>query len=158
MKKIDIEFRENSTIENIRVIIEASDKDEEVLSLLKRLNVPFDESLKVYDENGRIVVLHKDDIISVSSNKRRLKVISEKGTYELRCSLREAEEELSSPQFLKISRYEIINLNKVERFDFSISGSLKITMKNTMETWASRRLISEIKKRLLGKEGQQNER
>lgn len=158
MKKIDIEFRKNSAIDNIRVIVEASDKDEEVLSLLKRFNVPFENSLKVYDENGRIIVLRKEDIISVSSNKRRLKVVSEKGTYELRCSLREAEEELGSPQFLKISRYEIINLNKVERFDFSISGSLKITMKNAVETWASRRFISEIKKRLLGKEGQQNER
>ena len=49
---------------------------------------------------------------------------------------------------MQISRYEVVNLSKVKRFDFSISGQLQIEMKNGISTWASRRFIPEIKNRL----------
>lgn len=62
------------------------------------------------------------------------------------------EKQLHPVAFLKISRYEIINLGKVSKFDFSVTGTFRIVMKNGMVTWASRRLIPEIKKRLQGKE------
>ena len=66
--------------------------------------------------------------------------------------LREVEKLLDPYIFLRISRFEIINLSKVARFDFSIAGTLQIEMKNGMKTWASRRCIAEIKNRLVGKE------
>lgn len=151
MKKINIEFKKEER-EDIGIIISASEKSEEVLALMRRLDRPFIDALIVYDDRGGTVILPLDKIVSISSDRRKLKVVAEEGEYELRSSLRDVESELDSPDFIRISRYEIINLHMVKRFDFSVSGSLKITMKNGMETWASRRFISEIKKRLMRKD------
>lgn len=151
MKKIEIEFKEEKQSENIRVVFHAKEMNDEVRSLMKRLETPFTDTLMVQDEKGEITVLPSADIISISSDNRKLKVIAEEGNYELHSTLRDIQEQLDEADFLKISRYEIINLHKVKRFDFSVSGSLKITMKNGMETWASRRFIAEIREKLTGR-------
>ena len=151
MKKIEIEFKEEKENENIRVVFHAKEMDDEVLGLMKRLEVPFNDKLMVQDEKGVMVVLPMSDIISISSDNRKLRVVAEEGNFELHTALRDIQEQLDDTDFLKISRYEIINLHKVKHFDFSVSGSLKITMKNGLETWASRRFISEIKERLTGR-------
>jgi DNA-binding LytR/AlgR family response regulator len=65
--------------------------------------------------------------------------------------MQEAENMLKSSMFLKISRFEIINLQKVKNFDFTISGQLKIEFEDGEVTWASRRYIPLIKQRLAEK-------
>ena len=152
MKKIDIEFKEDSRQQDIKVIITAERLDDEVKELIKRISDPFSSGFSVYDEKGAVVVLPCDKIISISSDKRKLKVIADHGVFELRSSLQDVEKQLRSSSFIKISRYEIINLHKVAKFDFSISGSLRIEMNNGMQTWASRRNIGEIKRRLMRKD------
>ncbi len=152
MKKIEIEFKEDSRQQDIKVIITAERLDDEVKELMKRISDPFDNGFSVYDEKGAVVVLPFDKIISISSDKRKLKVVADNGIFELRSSLQDVEKQLSSSSFIKISRYEIINLHKVTKFDFSISGSLRIEMNNGMQTWASRRNIGEIKRRLMRKD------
>ena len=58
-----------------------------------------------------------------------------------------------SDRFLRVSRFEIIDLKKVRKYDFTLSGTLRIEFENGMETWASRRYIPLIRKRLSGEEG-----
>jgi hypothetical protein len=152
MKKIRVTFRSDPDRKDIDIVFTASEMDENVISLMKRVSDPLADTLTVYDSFGCAVALPQDHIISISSDKKKLKVVAEEGTYELRQPLRDIENRLHPVAFLKISRYEIIHLVKVRKFDFSITGSLRIEMKNGMETWASRRFISEIRKRLLGKE------
>lgn len=152
MKKINIEFKEDSRQQAIKVIITAERLDDQVKELMKRVSDPFDNVFSVYDEKGAVAVLPFDKIISISSDRRKLKVVADNGIFELRSSLQDVEKQLRSSSFIKISRYEIINLHKVAKFDFSISGSLRIEMNNGMQTWASRRNIGEIKKRLMRKD------
>ena len=59
---------------------------------------------------------------------------------------------LDKKHFLRISRFEIVNLNKVLRYDFTLAGTLRLELAGGIETWASRRCIPAIRKRLLGKE------
>ena len=58
------------------------------------------------------------------------------------------EEVLDKRRFIRISRFEIINLERVQRYDFTINGTLKIVMENGMQTWASRRYIPAIRRYL----------
>ena len=58
-----------------------------------------------------------------------------------------------SRSFLRVSRFEIINLKKVRKYDFTLVGTLRVEFDNGMETWASRRYIPLIKERLSGEEG-----
>ncbi|MBR0419505.1 MAG: LytTR family transcriptional regulator DNA-binding domain-containing protein [Erysipelotrichaceae bacterium] len=155
MKKINIEFAEDPSQQDINIVITADKKDEEVMELIKKISDPFESTITVYDDKGSAIIIPLEKIYSISSNNRKLKVVSEDGVFEMRSSLQDIEQELKSPSFIKISRYEIINLLKVKEFDFSVSGTLRIEMNNGLETWASRRSISEIKKRLMRKENDQ---
>lgn len=155
MKKINIEFAEDPSQQDINIVITADKKDEEVMELIKKISDPFESTITVYDDKGSAIIIPLEKIYSISSNNRKLKVVSEDGVFEMRSSLQDIEQDLKSPSFIKISRYEIINLLKVKEFDFSVSGTLRIEMNNGLETWASRRSISEIKKRLMRKENDQ---
>ncbi len=155
MKKINIEFVEDPSQQDINIVITADKKDEEVMELIKKISDPFESTITVYDDKGSAIIIPLEKIYSISSNNRKLKVVTEDGVFEMRSSLQDIEQDLKSPSFIKISRYEIINLLKVKEFDFSVSGTLRIEMNNGLETWASRRSISEIKKRLMRKENDQ---
>ena len=52
MKKIDIEFKEDSRQQDIKVIITAEKMDDEVRELIKRISDPFSSGFSVYDEKG----------------------------------------------------------------------------------------------------------
>lgn len=149
MKRINISFSKNKSIEGIDVVITASEKDQQVLSLMDRLRDPLSEKITAYDPSGSAVTIHEKDIISISVDNKKLKVVTETGVFELTKRLKDIEKTLHPTLFLRISRYEIINIDKVKRFDFPISGTLQIEMVNGMTTWASRRYIAEIKNRFL---------
>ena len=75
--------------------------------------------------------------------------------YRLNRSLQDVESMLHSRMFLKISRFEIINLQRVRKFDFTVAGTLKIDFEDGSFTWASRRFIPLIRQRLSERNGDQ---
>jgi DNA-binding LytR/AlgR family response regulator len=119
---------------------------------MERVADPLDGILTVSDVGGSIVSLPEERIIILSADKKRLRIRADDGLYWLKTSLQDAEHILNPSWFLRISRYEIINLHKVRQFDFSVSGTLRIEMEDGAEAWASRRFIPIIKKRLQRKD------
>ena len=147
---IKTQFKEKEGIQDIEVVITASEQSDAVKSLMKRIADPLAGTLLVSDAEGITTVLDEESIISISSGSKKLIIRADDGLYELRMSMQDVEKQLNPLAFIRISRYEIINLGKVRRFDFSATGTLRIEMKDGTETWASRRLIAVIKKRLQG--------
>jgi len=152
MKKINVEFKLEPERADIGVLFSASEKDEEVAALMEKVSDPLSDTLTAVDENNSAVTLKEDSIITISSDNKRIRILADDGTYTMRVTLKDIEQKLHPRNFLRISRYEIINLKKVEKFDFSVSGSLRIDLKNGTEIWASRRYISSIRNRLKGEE------
>ncbi len=148
MKRINVQLRIERDLEDISVTVVASEHDEQVETLMARIADPLADTLIVLDEDGVAILMPEGHIISVSAEKKRVKVVSEDGDFWMRTSLQELEHSLNPTSFLRISRYEIVNLNKVRRFDFSISGTLRVEMTDGSETWASRRYIRAIRERL----------
>ena len=151
VKRVVVRFEENRDEANIQVLFRASSADAQVEELMNRVRDPFVGSLAVVDPNGSTVLLPLERIASISSCNKRLKVVADDETYSLKASLQETERMLVPNMFLRISRYEIVNLRKVHRFDFTMSGTLRIEFDHGAETWASRRYIPAIRQRL--KEG-----
>jgi DNA-binding LytR/AlgR family response regulator len=147
---IKTQFKEKDGIQDIEVVITASEQNDAVKSLMKRIEDPLAGTLLVSDAEGITTVLDEESIISISSGSKKLVIRADDGLYELRMSMQDVEKQLNPLAFIRISRYEIINLGKVRRFDFSVTGTLRIIMKDGTETWASRRLIAVIKRRLQG--------
>lgn len=115
---------------------------------MERVADPLAGILTVRDAQDATVSLPEERVITMSADNKRLRIAADDGTYWLRTSLQDAERFLNPSWFLRISRYEIVNLRKVRQFDFSVSGTLRIEMEDGTETWASRRFIPTIKQRL----------
>ena len=64
------------------------------------------------------------------------------------CSI---ESQLDAWTFLRISRHEIINTDKIRKYDFTVSGMPRLELAGGIETWVARRCIPALRKRLKGK-------
>ena len=85
---------------------------------------------RIYTENSKVIAECMDE-----------KFLVKKRIYQL-------EEILKSKKFVRISNSELINLNLVDSFDLSYSGTISVKMKNKSKTFVSRRYVKKIKETL----------
>lgn len=153
MKKLNILFEQDKTLNGIDIIIRAGEKDAEVDALIEQLTQQKSKTLTVLDRSGCPCVIEEDGIICVSADGKQVRVLTQQGVYLAKQSLQSVEKLLGDKQFLRISRFELVNLKKVRKYDFTIMGTLRVEFEGGMETWASRRYIPLIRARLSGEEG-----
>ena len=152
MKKINVRFERDKTTDDIDVVIRAAEKDDQIVTLIEKLSTRESVKLTVLDRNNCSCVIDEDEIVFVSADSKNVRVTATSGIYSAKQSLQSIEE-LLSRKFLRVSRFELINLSMVRKYDFTIGGTLRIEFNNGMETWASRRYIPLIRQRLSGEEG-----
>lgn len=152
MKKINVRFEQDKTIDSIEIVIRANERDAQITDLMERLAQRESFRLIALDKNESPSVIDEKDIVFLSADGKDVRIVTINGIYRARQSLRSFEETLSRT-FLRVSRFEIISLKMVRKYDFTIGGTLRIEFKNGMETWASRRYIPLIKERLSQEEG-----
>lgn len=153
MKKVHIRFEQDKTLDHIDVVIRASEKDADIDDLIAQLSQNEPKKLTVLDRSECPCVISEDDVISVTSDGKQVRVMTTKGLYTARQTLQNVENLLNSRLFLRISRFEIVNLAKIVKYDFTIGGTLRIEFEGGMETWASRRYIPLIREKLAQEEG-----
>ena len=151
MKKVNIRFEQEASASDIEIIVRASEQDSQVSEILDILTKNGSDKLTVLDENKCPYVINTADIIFISSEGKLMRFVTENGIFTARQTLQNIQKLLGT-EFLRISRFELINLKKVRKYDFTIIGTLRIEFRNGMETWASRRYIPIIKERLSGEE------
>ena len=152
MKRVNVRFEKDKGRDDIDVLFTASEVDNQVAVLMNRVSDPLSVTWEVRDSDGSAVTLPEDRILSISVSSKRLRIAADDGIYWLKMPLQDVEKALNPSMFLRVSRYEIINLHKVRRFDFTITGTLRVEMEDDTETWASRRFIPAIKERLQKRE------
>ena len=152
MKKLKLRFEQDKTLDKIEIIVRAAEKDAQVTALLESLSKDEPVKLTVLDSGNRASVIDEKDIVFVAAEGKLVRVVTTEGIYKAKQSLQSIES-LLSRSFLRVSRFEIINLKKVRKYDFTLVGTLRVEFDNGMETWASRRYIPLIKERLSGEEG-----
>ena len=152
MKKIKVRFERDSKLSHIDVVIRAAEQDDQVRALIESLSHSEAEKLTVLDRDNCPCVIGEEEIVFVSADGKNVRITATSGIYRAKQSLQSVEELLSS-NFLRVSRFELVNLSMVRKYDFTIGGTLRIEFENGMETWASRRYIPLIRQRLSGEEG-----
>ena len=152
MKKLKLRFEQDKTLDKIEIVVRAAEKDAQVTALLESLSKDEPVKLTVLDSGNRASVIDEKDIVFVAAEGKLVRVVTTEGIFKAKQSLQSIESILSRT-FLRVSRFEIINLKKVRKYDFTLVGTLRVEFDNGMETWASRRYIPLIKERLSGEEG-----
>ena len=152
MKQIKIHFEQDSLLPHIEVLIRSSEQDEQVMGLIRKISDENPDSLVITDIHNISNTIMMDDILLLSVSGKYVMLETESETYTVRQSLQNLENILDMKRFIRISRHEIVNLSKVKHFDFTLSGTLRLQLVSGTETWASRRCIPLIRKRIAGKE------
>jgi len=99
-----------------------------------------------YAENKDAVLLSASDIHCFTVENGKVYAMTQNEKYILKLRLFRIEEELSQ-NFVKINQSCLANIRKIERFDASVSGALKVKFKNGFVDYISRRNIKKVKER-----------
>ena len=123
--------------------------DEEVKNILSELHTLFDETLSGTDEKGNRCLIKPAEVFSFYAEGQRVFAMDHTHRYSLSKKLYELEESLGSHGFVRISKSEIVNVKRIRSLDMSISGTIRVIMKNGYETFASRRNVAKLKELLV---------
>ena len=123
--------------------------NDEVKSVVRELHEIFDETIAAVDERGNRLKISPSEILSFYAEGQKVFAVGVKDRYSVSMKLYELEEGLAKRSFVRISRSEIVNYRKIKSMDMSVTGTIKITMKNDYETYVSRRNIAKIKELLI---------
>lgn len=127
-----------------RVVIHAK-QDSELTRAICRLVEERATRLVGY-RNGEIVPLTPAQIVCVVVEGDKVHAICEKEKLQLKQRLYVLEEVLGDG-FVKLNQSCLANISKVERFDASLSGTLKVKFKNGHIDYVSRRQLKQVKER-----------
>lgn len=130
-----------------------------IVSLIQQYTQQEQPSITVYQSTTRSSI-EQLEIIRVYTQERKLVIWTKDGAYYAKSTLRELEETLDEEWFVRISRYEIINLNWVTGFDLTVRGTIKVLLEDGSSAWVSRRYVRTVEQRLestLEKGGTANE-
>lgn len=127
-----------------KVIVVTASMTEEVHLLLSKLQEQAPQMI-VGSKDSKVEIIKQADLIRIYASAGNVFAVTYKGEYTLRLQLYEIEKRLSSYQFVRISRSEIINLKHVSHFDLNVSGTICVQLSNGTVTYVSRRSVSKIK-------------
>ena len=121
---------------------------DEVRAVVGELHEIYDLNIAGTDEKGNKRLLRKGEILSAHAEGQKVIVLTNDGRFVVQRKLYELEEDLGNVDFVRISKSEIVNLRKIKFMDMSLTGTIRLVLKNGYETYVSRRNVSLIKERL----------
>ena len=131
--------------ENTNIIIYTNRMTDEINNIVEKFSD---------DDNQNIIVGYKDNKLFILEENNIETVYAESGKVIIRCNgeeyiskkrLYELEEILNKKNFIRVSKSEIVNFNKVKNIDYKVIGTLILNFKSGNKSYASRRYISSIK-------------
>ena len=148
--KVDIRVEIDPTRTEPRVVIQTAETTELVENLIYAIEKYVDSEFPqiAVEDKDSIVMLNQWDIFRMHTENRKLAVHTATGQYTSRASLQDIEKKLDPDCFVRISRFEIINLKKAAGFDFSTTGTIKVIFEDDSETWVARRYVNAIRELL----------
>ena len=127
------------------VIICAPEKNE----LVKQIEALIQKSnTQLFGYKGnQAISLNTHDVLCFTACEGKVFAITEKEKLLIRLRLYQLEERYGDT-FVKINQSCLANVQKIARFDASVSGTLKVIFKNGYTDYVSRRNLKNVKERI----------
>ena len=105
-------------------------------------------SLLIAKREGKLFVIKHEDIEMIRTEGGDTKVFDRRARgFALSKSLHEAQERLG-PDFVRISKSVIVNVNAADHLSPSLNGTMQIVMKSGLSDYISRKYLGDFKKAL----------
>lgn len=144
---MDFEIKINEEYKVPKTLVYTDKMTEEVLRI-KSFVLENSESLLIGFLNEKIKILNPAKIYRIYTEDSRVFAESIDEKYLVKKRIYQLEEILKTKKFVRISNSELINLNLVDSFDLSYSGTISVKMNNKSKTFVSRRYVKKIKETL----------
>lgn len=140
-----VEIRVDPARSEPEAVIYAPRVTPEIEALAERLRADAPETLTAYSDRGA-AFLPLADVIRIYAERQQVFAQTEAGVYAVRQRLYALEEKLAPHRFVRISNSEIVNARMIAGMDFSLAGTIRMRLRGGIETYASRRYVSRIRK------------
>ncbi len=139
-----VEVKINSDCIEPKIIIETNQMNEDIEHIIEQLSRTDTDIIKgFYDDI--VEILDENSIFRIYASNGKVYAATKDKNYTLRLRLYEVQKRLNSKRFVRISNSEIINLNKVRKFDLSFAGTICVIFVDGTTSYVSRRYVKEIK-------------
>ena len=141
-----LKLEENTAQKDIEIAISFPQKNktvDRIVSLIQSL----DRQIECYSDDS-IKWVDVSDIYYIESIDKRTIVFCEKGSYQVRKRLYQVYEELADNGFIQISKYCILNINKLEKITPLFNSHMEAVLSNGKCLYVTRKYLAGIKQML----------
>ena len=141
---MEVEIRIDPQFQQPKLIICAPEDSPQLQELAQQLSGISLGPIRVWEEERSFLIPQRDFLRFYTEGKGICAQTVSK-TYSVRLRLYELEEQLDPIRFVRISNSEIVNLDRVTAIDLSYTGTIRMTLDNTVISYVSRRYVKKIK-------------
>ena len=149
-KPVEIKIQIDSQCHDPVILIRTDRKTQRVEDIVHAVEACADSGYPMitgYRDN-ETELLSQRDIIRVYVEARKVRIRTGEGLYDSKKTLSWLETVLNPERFVRISRFEIVNIRRIARFDFSIAGTVHIVFDDGSVTWVARRRVNAVQQAL----------
>jgi len=140
-----LKLEKDETHENIEIIIKYPMENkiiDDIVSFLKT----FDTQIECYSKDN-IKQINVSDIYYIESKDKLAVIFCEKESYKTNFRLFQLNEKLSDKGFAQISKYCILNINKVDKFKPLLNSRMEAILTNGACVYINRNYLANIKRK-----------
>ena len=142
-----LKLEQNNSQDDIEVLIKFQTMDKTVESIVSFIK-SIDDQIECFSRDN-IKIVNVSDIYYIESVEKTSVVFCEKEKYQTNFRLYQLKEKLSEKGFIQISKYCIINLNKIDMFKPLFNSRMEAIMKNGKSLLINRQFLSSVKRIVL---------
>jgi DNA-binding LytR/AlgR family response regulator len=138
-----VKLEQNVSQKDIEVVITYPVKNkivENIVSLIKSL----EKQIECYSDDS-VKLVNVTDIYYIESIDKKTLVFCEKGNYQIRKRLYQVYDELADNGFVQISKYCLMNINKLEEIKPLTNSHLEAVLSNGKCLYVTRKYLANIK-------------
>lgn len=144
----------------VSINIISSELEEEVIFNVHNVQEKITEAIELLTSSNEVIKhllgrkeekyykVKVDEIFYIESIDRKVFIYTKTQTYEISEKLYVLEEQLSSMNFIRISKSLLLNIDKIHSFYPKLSGNLEALLTNNEKVIISRRYVANLKNKL----------
>lgn len=144
MVSLKVEIKIDKKVSETTVVIIANELTNEVIELQETLLNTKPNIISGFSDY-KLEIIKEENIVRIFADQGKVYIVTKDKEFTSKLTLNELENRLNKSYFLRISRGDIINLNKVKSFDLSFVGTIYVEMLNGDILYVSRRKLKDVK-------------